>query len=51
MRIASGETVALVGTTGAGRSTVVKLLARFHQPGEGSVLVDGKRPVPSATAA
>ncbi|MFK4102541.1 ABC transporter ATP-binding protein [Streptomyces sp. NPDC019531] len=41
LRIAPGETVALVGTTGAGKSTVVKLLTRFYDPGEGSVLVDG----------
>ncbi|MFJ2830174.1 ABC transporter transmembrane domain-containing protein [Streptomyces sp. NPDC087263] len=41
LRIAAGETVALVGTTGAGKSTVVKLLARFYDPDEGSVLVDG----------
>ncbi|MCT9077054.1 ABC transporter ATP-binding protein [Streptomyces fulvoviolaceus] len=41
LRIAAGETVALVGTTGAGKSTVVKLLARFYDPGAGGVLVDG----------
>lgn len=36
-----GETVALVGPTGAGKSTVVKLLARFYDVTEGAVLVDG----------
>jgi ATP-binding cassette, subfamily B, bacterial len=41
LRIAPGETVALVGETGAGKSTVMKLLARFYDPDEGSVLVDG----------
>ena len=39
--IAPGEFVALVGETGAGKSTVVKLLARFYDPSEGTVLVDG----------
>lgn len=41
LRIAAGETVALVGETGAGKSTVMKLLARFYDPEEGSVDVDG----------
>ncbi|MGH8992860.1 MAG: ABC transporter ATP-binding protein [Acidimicrobiia bacterium] len=36
-----GETVALVGRTGAGKSTVVKLLARFYDPTEGRVTADG----------
>jgi ATP-binding cassette subfamily B protein len=39
--IASGETVALVGETGAGKSTLVKLAARFYDPSEGTVSVDG----------
>jgi ATP-binding cassette subfamily B protein len=41
LRIAAGETVALVGETGAGKSTLVKLLARFYDVGTGSVTVDG----------
>jgi ATP-binding cassette subfamily B protein len=36
-----GEVVALVGTTGAGKSTLVKLVARFYDPTEGRVLIDG----------
>ncbi|MDT0432629.1 ABC transporter ATP-binding protein [Streptomyces salyersiae] len=42
LRVAPGETVALVGATGAGKSTVVKLLARFHDPTAGTVRVDGQ---------
>ena len=41
LRVAPGETVALVGATGAGKSTLVKLLARFYDVGSGTVLVDG----------
>jgi len=39
--VCPGETVALVGETGAGKTTIVKLLARFHDPTEGRVLIDG----------
>jgi ATP-binding cassette subfamily B multidrug efflux pump len=37
----AGQTVALVGETGAGKTTIVKLLTRFHDPTSGAVLVDG----------
>jgi len=36
-----GETVALVGETGAGKTTIIKLLSRFHDPSKGTVRVDG----------
>ncbi|HEX8646765.1 MAG TPA: ABC transporter ATP-binding protein [Thermoleophilaceae bacterium] len=39
--VAPGQTVALVGATGAGKSTLAKLVARFHDPTSGRVLVDG----------
>ena len=39
--VRAGETVALVGETGAGKTTIVKLLTRFHDPTAGRVLVDG----------
>jgi ATP-binding cassette subfamily B protein len=41
LSIPAGKTVALVGATGAGKSTVIKLLARFYDPQAGAVLVDG----------
>jgi ABC-type multidrug transport system fused ATPase/permease subunit len=41
LRVPPGQTVALVGTTGAGKSTIAKLVARFYDPTEGAVLVDG----------
>ncbi|MGH2874211.1 MAG: ABC transporter ATP-binding protein, partial [Solirubrobacteraceae bacterium] len=41
LRIAPGETVALVGETGAGKSTFAKLVARFYDPSDGAVRVDG----------
>jgi ABC-type multidrug transport system fused ATPase/permease subunit len=41
LRIPPGQTVALVGATGAGKSTMAKLLARFYDPTSGAVLVDG----------
>jgi ABC-type multidrug transport system fused ATPase/permease subunit len=41
LRVPPGQTVALVGPTGAGKSTLAKLVARFYDPGGGRVLVDG----------
>ncbi|WP_327355898.1 ABC transporter ATP-binding protein [Streptomyces sp. NBC_01304] len=41
LRIPAGQTVAFVGETGAGKSTLVKLVARFYDPTEGRVTVDG----------
>jgi ATP-binding cassette subfamily B protein len=41
LRIAPGETVACVGPTGAGKSTLAKLVTRFYDPVAGSILIDG----------
>ncbi|WP_164700356.1 ABC transporter ATP-binding protein [Modestobacter sp. KNN46-3] len=41
LTIAAGQTVALVGATGAGKSTLARLAARFYDPGTGQVRLDG----------
>src|ERR1044072_148598 len=41
LHVPPGQTLALVGATGAGKSTFAKLVARFYDPQEGRVLVDG----------
>ena len=41
MTIPAGETVGLVGSTGSGKTTLVRLLLRFHDPNSGSVSLDG----------
>jgi ATP-binding cassette, subfamily B, multidrug efflux pump len=49
--IAAGQTAALVGLTGSGKSTLISLLARLHEPPPGSVFLDGidVRDIPLAT--
>ena len=41
LRIPQGETVALVGPTGAGKSTLVNLICRFYEPTAGQILING----------
>jgi ATP-binding cassette subfamily B protein len=41
LEVTPGDTVALVGETGAGKSTVIKLVTRFYDPTAGRVLIDG----------
>jgi len=41
LEVKPGETLALVGRTGAGKSTLVKLLSRFYDPTHGRILIDG----------
>jgi ATP-binding cassette, subfamily B, multidrug efflux pump len=40
-RISAGETIALVGATGAGKSTIINLLSRFYETSKGEILIDG----------
>ncbi|MDL2273491.1 ABC transporter ATP-binding protein/permease [Oscillospiraceae bacterium OttesenSCG-928-G22] len=41
LRVRAGETIALVGETGGGKSTIVNLVCRFYEPQSGAVLIDG----------
>jgi ATP-binding cassette subfamily B protein len=41
LHVRAGETVAIVGPTGAGKSTLINLIMRFYDPTEGRVLIDG----------
>ncbi len=41
LKVKFGETIALVGETGAGKSTIVNLFCRFYEPTSGEVLIDG----------
>ena len=51
LSIAAGETAALVGSTGSGKSTLINLLARLHDPPAGTVFLDGMdiREIPLST--
>ena len=42
LHVHAGQTVAIVGQTGAGKTTIVKLLMRFYELNSGSILIDGK---------
>lgn len=50
MRIEPGETVAIVGPTGAGKTTIISLVCRFYEPTRGELLIDGRR-IQDVTAA
>ena len=41
LKVSAGQTVALVGETGSGKSTIVNLVCRFYEPAQGRILIDG----------
>ncbi|WBW96354.1 ABC transporter ATP-binding protein [Oceanirhabdus sp. W0125-5] len=42
LKVKKGQTIALVGETGSGKSTIVNLICRFYEPNSGEILIDGK---------
>ena len=42
LKVKHGQTIALVGETGSGKSTIVNLICRFYEPTEGRILIDGR---------
>ena len=42
LKVQKGKTVALVGQSGSGKSTLVDLVPRYHDVGEGALLIDGR---------
>ena len=42
LKVKQGQSIALVGETGAGKSTIVNLISRFYEPTEGNIKIDGK---------
>lgn len=42
LKVRKGQTIALVGETGSGKSTIVNLICRFYEPTSGEILIDGK---------
>ncbi|NXR16376.1 MDR1 protein, partial [Semnornis frantzii] len=51
LKVSSGQTVALVGSSGCGKSTTVQLIQRFYDPREGTVRAPQQPPAPAASAA